>query len=98
MTSKPLMYVGAIFGALVVADQIWIWSLPTVLPTTSVAHRLGSFLSCLFLGMMALLQGAALRIDKESRSRRTAGGIAMAFGIISILAGVRIAYRHLIGN
>lgn len=98
MKLKPISYVAVMFGVLAIADLYWLQSLPASLPTTSVEHRRGYFLLCIFYGVMSLLQGTALLSSPKSRSLRLAGTFAIAMGVFGILAGIRIALVHMSGS
>lgn len=98
MKLKSLTYLSTVFGLLAIVDSVWLSSLPDSMLTTSVEHRRGYFLLCISLGIMFLLQGAALLNKQEFSSRQVPGKIMLGIGIFCVLAGIRIAYTHMAGN
>jgi peptidoglycan/LPS O-acetylase OafA/YrhL len=96
MKLKTSSVVAIFLGLVAIAQIVVLWSLPSSMPTTSVEYRRGYFLLNLLLGGMALAQAMTF-LSTDDKARRRIGKILFTGSVFMILAGIRIAYRHMSG-
>lgn len=99
MKFATIRIIAILLALAAIAQLVWLSYLPSNLPTTSVEHRRGYFLFDMLFGAALILQAIPLVLSTDIKSHLTrwAARFLLATGLLCILIGISVAYRHISG-